>query len=106
MFQDLGVMVNNYDGVSVCQQVVHDPCKALEVKRMETDRRFIKDIEYTCGTVPYCPGQLHPLPFSCGQRGPRPVKGKVSQTQVHQPLGNIQEGLTDAFSHGAHFFGL
>ena len=75
MGQNLDVVVDDHDGISVCRQVVHHPCKAFQVIGMQANRGFVQDIEHTGRPVTDSPGQLYPLTLSGGQSRGRPVQG-------------------------------
>ena len=104
MEQHLGIVIHQHHRIAVSDQIIHDPGQSLQVIGMETNGWLIQDIEYSCGPVPYGPGQLHPLPLPGGKGGSGPIRGKIPQAQVKQPFRCIQEGFTDTPGHGNHGF--
>ena len=51
LFQDLGVMVHQKDGIPVSHQVVHDPAQADDVSRVQADRGLVENVQYPCCSV-------------------------------------------------------
>ena len=65
--QNLCVMINQQDGITVPDQVVHYPVQPDNIGRVQSDGRLIENIQNAGCPVPDRPGQLHPLPLSGGQ---------------------------------------
>ena len=103
--QNLGIMVYQNNGVAVSDQVMHHRIQPHNIRRMQTDGRLIQHIEHSCGTVPHCTCQLHPLSLPGGQRGCRTIQRQVSKSQIHQPFGHSLEGFANRFRHRPHLFG-
>ena len=82
--QDLRVMVHKYYGIAVGYQVFHHSGESDHIGGVQTYRRLVQHIEDACGPVSYCTGQLHPLPFSGGERGCCAVEAKISDTEIQQ----------------------
>ena len=97
-------MVNQDHGVTVRDQVVHDPVQTDDVGRVQSDGGFVQDIQDSCGAVSDSPGKLHPLALSGGQGGRCAVQSKVAESQIQEALCHGPEGFTDAFCHRAHLF--
>ena len=72
-------MIDQYDGIAVGRQIVHDACKPCNVGRVQAYGRFIQHVEDACGAVADGTGKLHSLPFAGGKGGGRPVYGKVAK---------------------------
>ena len=66
MAQYLRVVVDQHDGVSVGDQVVHNTRETCDVGRMKTDGGFVEHIHHARSTVAHCAGQLHTLPLAGG----------------------------------------
>ena len=66
MAQYLRVVVDQHDGVSVGDQVVHNTRETCDVGRMKADGGFVEHIHHARSTVAHCAGQLHPLALAGG----------------------------------------
>ena len=74
VLQNLRVMIDDDDGISICTQIVHDTGQSFEIVRVQTDRRLIKNIEYAGRPVADGSCELHPLTFTRRKCGSRTVK--------------------------------
>ena len=59
-------MIHQNNGVAVSNEIVHHSGKSHDVGRMQTDGRFVKNIQDARRPVADSTGQLHPLTFSRG----------------------------------------
>ena len=62
------VMVNQEHGIAVRDEVADHARKALKVRGMKSDRRFVEDIEHARRAVSHGARQLHALPFARRER--------------------------------------
>ena len=81
-------MVDQQNGISVPYQVVHDTVQADDICRMQTDGRFIQNVQNPRCPVAHCAGKLHALPLTRGQGGGRSVRvSPITDTgQRSQPV--------------------
>ena len=98
-------MVDQYDRVSIGDQGIHDSDETFDVGRVETDGRFVEDVQYAGGPVAYGPCHLSALSFSGGQGGGGAVEGQISKTQIHQTCCCVMERLADVLCHLFHLGG-
>ena len=86
MFQNLGVMIDDDNRIAVCLQVIHDAEQSFEIEGMQTNGRFIKNIEHTGCAVAHSSCKLYPLSFTGRQCRGSTVERKIAKAKVHQPL--------------------
>ena len=101
--QNLRIVVDQNDGITVGYQIVHHAGQPHNVCRVQTDGRLIQHIQNACRAVADGACKLHPLALAGGERGGGTVKREIPQPQIRQPLGGALERLADAFRHRAHF---
>ena len=97
-------MVDQQNRVPVPYQVVHDTVQSDNICGMQTDGRFIQNVQNPRCPVAHCAGQLHALPLTCGQGGRRSVQCEIAKTEIHQSRCHLQIRLADVLCHRPHFF--
>ena len=102
--ENLRLVIDQYHGISVGDQITHHAGQPDDVGRMQPDRRFIQHIQDARGTVADGTGQLHPLPFTGGKRLGSPVQRQIAQPQIQQPPCRFGKRIDDAFRHRNHLF--
>ena len=103
-FQDLGIMIDQQDRVSVFHKIVHDCIQTEDICRMQSDRGLIQNIQDAGSAVAHRSGKLHTLAFACRKRGGCAVQSQIAEAEIHQPFGNFKIRFTDVFGHLPHFF--
>ena len=102
LFQDLGVVVHQKDGVPVSHKVVHDPAQTDNVSRVQANRGLVENIQYPCRSVADRAGQLHSLPFAGRQCRRCSVERKITEAKVHQSRRDFKIRLADIACHRTH----
>ena len=67
-------MIDHHHRVAVGNQVAHHAQKAVDIGRMQADRRFVHYVQHARCAVSYRARKLHALALSCGKRGTRTIK--------------------------------
>ena len=67
--QHARVVVDNNHGVAVAYQVAHNANQAIDIGRMQADRRLVQHIKHTCRSITHHAGKLHALALTRGERG-------------------------------------
>ena len=97
-------MIDQYDGVAVGYQILHDAGQSGDVGWMQPDGGFIQYVKHTGCPVADGACQLHALPFACGKRGRGTIQCQIAQSQIKQTFCGRIECFTDAFRHRLHGF--
>ena len=79
LLQNLCIMIDQNDGVSICDEIVHHTGKPHNIGGMQTDGGFVQYIENAGGAVADGTGKLHPLALSGGECGCRTVKRQIAK---------------------------
>ena len=80
VLENLRVVVDENNGVTVIHKVVHHSGQPLYIGGMKADGGFVEDIQDSGGTVPDHTGKLHTLTFARGEGGGGSVEGEISET--------------------------
>ena len=96
------VVVDNNHGVAVIHQIAHHAHQAVDIGRMQADRRLVQHIKHTRRSVAHHAGELHTLALTRGERGAGAIERKVIETQVDQTTGRTQKRIADIRRHGPH----
>ena len=95
-------MIHQKNGVAVLHQILHHPGEPRYVHGMQPYGGLVQNVEDPSGAVADGSCQLHPLQLPGGKARGGPIEGKITQSQLHEPAGGIQERFADALCHGAH----
>ena len=95
-------MIDNNHGVAVIHQIAHYAHQAVDIGRMQADRRLVQHIQHTRRSVAHHAGKLHALALTRRQRGTGAVERKVIEAQVDQAAGRTQKRIADVPGHGPH----
>ena len=63
------IVVDNNHGVAVINQIAHHAYQAVNISRMQADRRLVQHIKHACRSVTHHAGELHALALTRGERG-------------------------------------
>ena len=63
------IVVNNNHGVAVIHQISHHAYQAVDIGRMQADRRLVQHIKHACRSVTHHASKLHALALTRGKRG-------------------------------------
>ena len=63
------IVVDNNHGVAVIHQIAHHTHQAVDIGRMQADRRLVQHIEHACRSVAHHASKLHALALTRGERG-------------------------------------
>ena len=96
--QHARVVVDNNHGVAVIHQIAHHAYQAVDIGRMQADRRLVQHIKHACRSVAHHASKLHALALTRGERGASTIERKVIEAQVDQATGRI----ADIRRHGPH----
>ena len=69
---------------------------------MQTDGGLVENVEDSGRPVADCARELHPLPFSRGERGGGAVECQIPESEIKQAARRIVEGFTDVLRHCPH----
>ena len=100
------VMLDDQQRITQVSQTLHGSDEAGVISGMETDRRFVTDVEHPHQPAAYLGGQANPLRFAAAECGRSPVNRQVFQADVlqkaetglnlfHNLLGNHPLALTE-----------
>ena len=67
--QHARVVVDNNHGVAVIHQITHHAHQAVDIGRMQADRRLVQHIEHARRSVAHHASELHALTLARGERG-------------------------------------
>ena len=102
LFQNLGVVIHQKNGVPVSHKVVHNPAQADNVSRVQADRGLVENVQYPCCSIADRAGQLHSLPFAGRQCRRCSVERKITEAKVHQSRRDFKIRLADIAGHRTH----
>lgn len=75
---DIQVVLNHHDGIPLVAQLVQNLQQLLNIGKVQTGGRFIKDIQRLPGTAfGQLPRQLDALGLAAGERGSRLTKSAI-----------------------------
>ena len=78
------VVIDNHHRVAVCNQIAHDAHQAVDIGRVQANRRLVQHIEHTRGAIAHHAGKLYALSLTRGKRGAGTVEREVVQAQIDQ----------------------
>ncbi len=90
------IMLDDDHRVSLIPQLQQRIEQHAIVSRMETDRRFIEDVEDADETAADLSCQPNALRLAATERGGRPIESQIPQTAIEQepqPTANLLEGF-------------
>ena len=100
--QHARIVIDNDHGVAVIYQIAHHAYQAVDIGRMQADRRLVQHIQHARRSVAHHAGELHALALPRGQRGAGAIERKVIETQIDQTTGRAQKRIADIRRHGPH----
>jgi hypothetical protein len=95
-------MIDEDHGIPVGEQVHHHPEQPLDIRRVQSDRRLIEDVEHPGGAVAYRAGELDALAFPGRQGRPRPVQGEVVEAELGEPARHGLQRVDQPSGHRTH----
>ncbi len=102
--ENVGVVLDDEDGVAQVAQLFEDVDKAGGVARVEADGRLVEDIERADQSRAERGGELDALRLAAGERGGKAVEGEVFQAdgvEEAEALADfVEDGAGDLFMHG------
>ena len=63
------IVVDNDHGVAVIHQIAHHAYQAVDIGRMQANRRLVQHIKHTRRSIAHHAGELHALALTRGERG-------------------------------------
>ena len=63
------IVVDNNHGVAITHQIAHYAHQAVDIGRVQADRRLVQYIKHTCRSITHHAGKLHALALTRGERG-------------------------------------
>ena len=96
------IVVDNNHGVTVIHQISHHAYQAIDIGRMQADRRLVQHIEHTRRSVAHHASKLDALALTRGERGAGAVERKIIEAQIDQATGRTQKRIADIRRHGLH----
>ena len=96
------IVVDNNHGVAVIHQIAHHAHQAVDIGRMQADRRLVQHIKHARRSVAHHAGKLHTLALTRRERGTGAIERKVIETQIDQATGRTQKRIADIRCHGLH----
>ena len=103
MPNDVDVVLDDDDRVSVADQRLHGGDQAFDIARVQPDRRFVKDVEHPGGVGSHRRGQLDPLPLPGRQGRAGAIELKVGEAELEQRIEDLVQLAGQADSHPADF---
>ena len=95
-------MVDNNHGVAVIHQIAHHAHQAVDIGRMQANRRLVQHIKHACRSIAHHASKLHALALTRGERGTGAVEREVIEAQIDQTTGRAQKRIADIRRHGLH----
>ena len=95
-------MVDNNHGVAVIHQIAHYAHQAVDIGRMQANRRLVQHIKHARRSVAHHAGELHTLALTRGERSTGAVEREVIEPQVDQATSRAQKRIADIHCHGLH----
>src|SRR3989338_8984837 len=84
-FDDVGVVLDDDDGVAEVGEALQDVEEFLHVVEVEPRRRFVEDVKGAAGLAAgELAGELDALGFAAGKRGGGLAEAQVAEADVHQ----------------------
>ena len=63
------IVVDNNHGVAVIHQIAHHAHQAVDIGRMQANRRLVQHIKHACRSIAHHASKLHALALTRGERG-------------------------------------
>ena len=96
-FDDLGIVLDDDDGILIGAQAVEDLDQAAAVARMQADRRLVEHVERVDQRRADGGGEIDALQLAAGKRARLAVEREIFQTdadQIAEPAANLVEDQT------------
>ena len=93
--KNLCVVIDQYHGVAVGDQILHDAGQSGDVGWVQSDGWFVQYVKHTGCAVADGACQLHALPFACGKCGCGAIQRQIAKPYIEQKLQPIRDLLDD-----------
>jgi len=92
---DVGVVLDDEDGVAEVAEGVHDADELGGVSGVEADAGFVEDVECSDEAAAKGRSELNALRFTAGERGGETVEGEVFEADLLEEMDALADFFED-----------